>query len=204
MRRALFIAALLLAALLGPPAAAQNSPGTSQQILPNSKEPVLLSADEISYNEDLGIVVATGSVEISQGSRVLLADRVTYSERENTVSAIGHVSLLEPSGDVVFAEYMELTDDMKNGVVRDLRILMTDNSRIAAAGGRLQGGERTEMRKAVFSPCELCEDDPEAPPLWQLKATNSAPTTSNTPMPGWKCTASPCSTRLTSPIRTPL
>jgi len=164
MRNGLFIAALMLAIPFGAPADAQELPRSS------SSQPVLLSADEISYNEDLGIVVATGSVEIAQGARVVLADRVTYNERENTVSAVGHVRLLEPGGEVVFAEYMELTDDMKNGVVRDLRILLTDNSRIAAAGGRLQGGERTEMRKAVFSPCELCEDDPEAAPLWQLKA----------------------------------
>ncbi|MBT4906267.1 MAG: LPS-assembly protein LptD, partial [Rhodospirillaceae bacterium] len=162
MRRGIFIAALILAGLWGPPAIAQERPSSS--------EPVLLSADEVSYNEDLGIVVASGSVEIAQGDRVVLADRVTYNERENTVSANGHVSLLEPGGEVVFAEYMELADDMKNGVVRDLRILLTDNSRIAAAGGRLQGGVRTEMRKAVFSPCELCEDDPEAAPLWQIKA----------------------------------
>lgn len=162
MRAGIFIAALLLAALLGSAAHAQGRPSDG--------EPVLLSADEISYNEDLGIVVASGDVEIAQGNRVVLADRVTYSERENTVSANGHVSLLEPTGEVLFAEYMELTDDMKNGVVRDLRILLTDNSRMAAAGARLQGGVRTEMRKAVFSPCELCESDPEAAPLWQLKA----------------------------------
>ena len=26
------------------------------------------------------------------------------------------------------------------------------------------------MRRAVYSPCKLCEEDPDAPPLWQLKA----------------------------------
>ena len=31
-------------------------------------------------------------------------------------------------------------------------------------------GNRTVLNKGVFSPCRLCEDDPTAAPLWQLKA----------------------------------
>src|SRR3546814_10700085 len=41
---------------------------------------------------------------------------------------------------------------------------------IAAASGTRSGGNRTEFNKGVFSPCELCRDDPTRPPLWQLKA----------------------------------
>ena len=164
MRSILFLAAasFALAIALAAPAPGQESVSTGR--------PVLLSADQVSYDEELGIVIATGNVEIAQDVRVLMADTVTYNERTNQVVATGNVSLLEPDGNVVFAEYVELTDDMKNGVVRDLAVLMTDNSRFAAAGGRLEGGVRTQLRKAVYSPCELCEDDPERAPLWQLKA----------------------------------
>src|SRR3546814_12295588 len=35
---------------------------------------------------------------------------------------------------------------------------------------RRTGGNRTELDKGVFSPCDLCEDDPTRAPLWQLKA----------------------------------
>ncbi len=162
MRSALYLAAVFLSLALAMSARGQESVSTER--------PVLLSADRISYDEELGIVIASGNVEIAQEARVLMADTVTYNERTNQVVATGNVSLLEPDGNVLFAEYVELTDDMKNGVVRDLGVLMTDNSRFAAAGGRLEGGVRTELRKAVYSPCELCEEDPERAPLWQLKA----------------------------------
>lgn len=135
-----------------------------------NRSPVLLSADEITYDESLGVVVASGNVEISQNDRVLLADTVSYNERAGTVTASGNVSLLEPTGEVLFANYVELTEDLREGVITNIRLLLTDRSRAAAAVGRRINGNRTELEKGVFSPCELCEDDPTRAPLWQLKA----------------------------------
>lgn len=157
---AAFLACLLALTVAGL-AAAQELP---------SRAPVLLSADQITYDETIGVVVATGNVEVAQGGRVLLADTVSYNERAGTVTASGNVSLLEPTGEVMFANYVELTDDMKDGVITNIRLLLSDRSRAAAAVGRRVGGTRTELDKAVFSPCNLCKEDPMRPPLWQLKA----------------------------------
>jgi LPS-assembly protein len=155
---ALAAAALLL---LASPAGAAEAPSEDQ--------PVLLSADEVSYDRDLGVVTARGHVELSQGERILLADTLTYNERTGTVVAGGNVSLLEPTGDVAFADFVELTSGLREGVIRDIRVLLADGSRIAANGGR-RSGETTEFAKAVYSPCPLCEEDPTRAPLWQLKA----------------------------------
>ena len=132
--------------------------------------PVLLLADEINYDEELGTVVARGKVEVVQGSRTLLADSVSYNQKTDTVSASGNVVLHEPSGEVVFAEYVELSDQLKNGVIERIRVLLEDESRFAANSAVRQDGNKTRMRRAVYSPCKLCEEDPESSPLWQLKA----------------------------------
>ncbi|MGD1878605.1 MAG: LPS-assembly protein LptD [Kiloniellaceae bacterium] len=132
--------------------------------------PALITADELSYDEENGLVVASGNVEVSQTGRVLLADSVTYNINEDLVTAKGNVTLIEPSGDTVFADFVELTGDLREGFIRDIRVLMADNTRIAAASGTRTGGNRTEFRKGVFSPCELCRDDPTRAPLWQIKA----------------------------------
>jgi len=133
--------------------------------------PAVISADRLSYDEELGLVVASGHVEISQNDRILLADTVTYNQRTDTVTASGHVSLLDPTGNVAFANYFELTGGLKDGVAQNFRLLMQDNSRFAATGARRTGGGTlTEMAKGVFSPCDLCKDNPENPPLWQIKA----------------------------------
>lgn len=136
----------------------------------DSETPALISADEVTYDEKLNIVTASGNVEISQGERIVKADAVSYNINTNVVSASGNVALLEPTGDVVFAEYVELGRDLSEGFIRDIRVLLSDRSRLAAASGQRSGGNRTELSKAIFSPCELCKEDPTRAPLWQLKA----------------------------------
>jgi len=161
----LSLALLLCALLFAPPdAGAQGLPAA------DSGEPALIEADSITYEETLGIVTARGNVQISQGGRVLVADSVSYNINTDVVTASGNVALLEDTGDVLFANYMEVTGDLKEGFIRDIRVLMIDNSRMAAASGVRTGGNRTELSKTVYSPCALCEEDPTRAPLWQIKA----------------------------------
>jgi len=131
---------------------------------------LLLTADELQNDEELGLVVAKGHVQISQGLRTLLADTVTYNQRTDTVTASGHVSLLEPTGEILFGEFIELTNRFQDGFLQDIRALLSDRSRLAANTGRRTGGTRLEMRRGVYSPCDLCREDPTRPPLWQLRA----------------------------------
>ena len=134
------------------------------------ERPVLLQADEISYDQARGIVVATGRVEISVDDRILLADRVSYDERADTVAATGNVSILDPNGDVFFADQVELSNRLRDGFLTSFRALLADRSRFAAAGARRTGGNRTEMFKVVYSACELVPGRPHRAPLWQFKA----------------------------------
>lgn len=152
-------------------AVAQTAPERSvAQSLDVNGLPILLRAEEITQDQELGVVVARGSVEIAHGERILLTDTLSYNQNAKTVTASGNVRILEPTGEVIFADYVELSEDMRNGTIENLRILLADNARIAAAGGRRTDGNRTEMARAVYSPCEVCEDDPERAPLWQVRA----------------------------------
>ena len=47
-------------------------------------------------------------------------------------------------------------------------MLLADHSRLAGNTARRTNGNRTELRRAVYSPCDLCKSDPSAPPAWQL------------------------------------
>ena len=157
----------LFASVLTEGALAQGQ--TPAQVPANENE-ALISADSLTYDEGLGIVTARGNVEISNGGRVLVADSVSYNVNTDVVTASGNVALVEGTGDVVFANYMEVTGDLKEGFVRDIRLLMSDRSRLAANSGTRIGGTYNEFNKAVYSPCELCKEDPTRAPLWQIKA----------------------------------
>ena len=133
-------------------------------------QPAMMKADELTYDQELDIVTASGHVEIDQGDRILHADTVSYNRRANLITASGNVTLLEPTGDTIFADYVELTDDFKNGVVQNFKAMLADQSRLAAVSARRADGHLTAARKAVYSPCDLCKKDPTRAPIWQIKA----------------------------------
>lgn len=166
---------LLLAGLLGliaMPATAQFAGiGTSRTVRPISRnEPVTFTADSVEYNRDAGIVTATGHVEAWQNDHVLRADKITYDRNTNVVAASGHVVLLEPDGQVVFSDYAELDQGMRDGVLRGMRAILAENGKLAANGARRTEGKINELSRAVYSTCNLCARDPDKPPLWQLRA----------------------------------
>lgn len=132
------------------------------------EKPVEIQARQLSHDEQTNTVTALGDVEAVQGDNVLRADKVVYNLDTDTVQAIGNVSLLDEYGDVHFSEYVELKGDMKDGYVQGLLSLLADGSRFTAVEGKREGGTRTTMVDASYTPCKVCETDPH--PLWQIKA----------------------------------
>jgi len=152
---------LLAALLVAPPVAAQETAPA---------EEVLLLADEVTYDRELGVVTARGNVEISRGERIVHADTVSYNQKSGVVSATGNVSLTDEDGNTVFADYAELTKDFRTAAVASLGLLLSDQSRLAAASAERSDGNLNVLNRAVYSPCKLCAEDPTRPPLWQIKA----------------------------------
>ena len=143
----------------------------AQEIITPSKAPVLLNADRVTYDQNSKIAVASGQVEISQGDRLLRADQVTYDQNRDVVTALGHVAIVEANGQVSFADRAEVTSDMKQGFVDQVRVLLIDNSRFAAQEGERVDGRYVILRRATYSACDLCKADPTKAPLWQLRAS---------------------------------
>lgn len=156
----------------GPPLVGPAPRGRRTVETPTSKNepPVNLLADEMSFDREKGVISARGNVEITFAERTLLADQVDYNQNTDIVTAAGNVTIVEPSGETLFAEQVTLTGDLKEGLVRNIGIILADRSRLVAHGAKRSGGLITELRQGVYSPCNLCADDPEKAPLWQIKA----------------------------------
>ncbi|HXT82560.1 MAG TPA: LPS assembly protein LptD [Acetobacteraceae bacterium] len=169
------LAAALLAAL---PAAAHAQLGAlagaeSGAHAVSSNQPVTFTADQVEYDRPNSLVIARGHVEAWQNDHVLRADQITFDRNTGVAAAKGHVVLLEPDGTVLFADYAEMTQNMKQGVLKDMRALLAENGRLAANGARRTDGQLNEMSKAVYSTCNLCAKDPTRPPLWQVRASSA-------------------------------
>lgn len=139
---------------------------------PASKdEPVLLEANDIHYDHENDVVTASGKVEVVQGETVLIADELIYDQQKNTVYARGNTSILEPSGNVVFADQIDLADDMKQGIIRHFSARLADGSLFAAASAHKIDENTFDLTKAVYSACNVkCHaDGSSASPMWQIK-----------------------------------
>lgn len=128
------------------------------------------SADEMTHDKDQGVITARGHVEVVQNGRTLLADSISYDQNRDVIRATGNVTLHNPTGEVLFADNMEITGDLKNGMIEDLMAVMADRSRFAAKKATLVNDETMTLERGVYSPCQPCQDDPSRPLVWQLKS----------------------------------
>jgi len=167
------LACLACAALLGGggPARAQTAPPLAAPAqAAGQDEPATFAADEMTHDKELGVITARGHVEVNHGGRTLMADTISYDQTHDIIRASGNVTLHHVTGDVMFADMMEISGDLKNGVIEDFRAVMADRSRFAASSARLENDETLTMERGAYSPCQPCQDDPTRPLLWQVKA----------------------------------
>jgi LPS-assembly protein len=151
--------------------AAPPAPAQPDAPRPDDEDTINMIADEVGHDEALGIFVARGNVEILRDGKVVKADVVTYNERTKRITASGNVVLIQPDGDTQFATYADVTDDVKEGILYDFRMLMKDNARLAANRAyRVEQDTKEILRKGVYTPCAPCAEDPSRAPLWQIKA----------------------------------
>lgn len=138
---------------------------------------LLVEADELIYDNDKNTVTAKGNAELHYGPRTLQADRVRYDRGSSRVFAEGNVRLTDQDGAVVTGDRMELTDDFKTGFIDSLRIQQsvdrrgeTVRTRFSAPRAERIAGEQTSFDYGTYTACEPCKDNPEVPPLWQVRA----------------------------------
>lgn len=136
-----------------------------------SKEQVEFVADQLIYNPDTREVRAIGNVVIIRDGYTLKAGEVFYSEISGEGRAVGAVELTAPSGDIIIAPQIRLENQLKDAFVENIRLIMTDGSQaVALSGERIAETGRTTLKRAAYSPCQVCADGSGKQPLWQLKA----------------------------------
>lgn len=134
--------------------------------------PFLLEADALRYEQESDTFFAEGDVEITREGRVLTADQIEYRRRDRIVAARGNVTLVEPSGEVLFADEVELTEALDQGFAVAPRLQLADGSRLAANSATRVSEERVEIKRVVYSPCFINPSCPDRAPLWQIRAEN--------------------------------
>ena len=172
-KRGMVVGLALMAALHGiayaadPPAQSGTKPKTAAD---NQQTATLITAQRMNSDQATGIVTATGKVEVARNGYILHADKVTYNQKTDVMHAEGHVALLDPDGDVEFADHEDITGDMKQAFAENVGILFPDSSRMTARMTQRYDGRYTVADKGTYTSCNICKDNPDNPPLWQIRA----------------------------------
>jgi LPS-assembly protein len=162
------MACVLAAALLPAASTRAQMLGTSAAI-PRDKQ-MLLEADNLIFNRDTDTITAAGNVQIEYGGNHLVAERVTYNRTTRRVLASGHVEVVDQKKNHIFADEMDVTDDFRDGFVNALRVETPDKTYMGADSAERAGGAVTIFNRGVYTACAPCEDKPNRPPVWRIKA----------------------------------
>ena len=134
---------------------------------PATSQSATLLADSVTIQSDTTII-ASGNVEIFSVDTRLRATRIIYDSVSNTLQIFGPIILTQGDVTVIFADSAELDQDLKNGIMRDARMVLDQQLQLAAAEISRVGGRYTQLYKTIASSCQVCANNPV--PLWEIRA----------------------------------
>jgi LPS-assembly protein len=128
------------------------------------------SADEVTYDTNAEVVTADGRVRMARDGNYLAADRVSWDRKSGRVIAEGNVVAINPTGDKLIGDRVDLTESLKDGTIDNLLIVLESGGRIAAVRGT-RTGDQMELVNAVYSACPVTtEAGCPKEPSWKITA----------------------------------
>jgi LPS-assembly protein len=134
-------------------------------------EKMLIEADQLIYDYDHKTVSAVGNVRIYYGQYTVQAAKITYDEKSRKLVADGSVLLTDPMGNTFKSNHVDLTSDFRDAFVSSLEVNTPQQTHFFAESAQRTEGDIVTFTNGSYTACEICEEHPEKPPLWNVKAT---------------------------------
>ena len=152
------------------PAPALSQPASPAATAPG-EERIDFEADQVEYGNDTQIVNATGNVVLVKGDQSVHADGVTWNRESGQIVATGNVRAVDQDGNLLLTDRVELTDELKAGMIENLLLVMREGGRIAADKGVRDDAGRIVLTNAAYTACAV-ENTAGCPkrPNWRINA----------------------------------
>jgi LPS-assembly protein len=142
-----------------------------QPATPEAEQVIEFSSDQVTYDNDVDVVTATGSVRMQREGNYVAADQIVWNRKTGEVRAVGNVVAINPQGDKFIGDNLVLSDTLRDGTVDNLLLVLESGGRIAASHGR-RAGDVTILDNAIYSPCPVTtETGCPRNPSWAITAT---------------------------------
>ncbi len=165
LRRILVPAAFLLALLCAGAQAQVRFPGKGLPpelgaggLLLNG--PVHITADTLSFDEDEGVALAEGNVEVSLGPRTMRADRIRYDSKTGEADLTGNVRYKDADEEFAF-DRITINLNSETGILYNGSIRISSNNyTISSRKIEKTGKQSFSIEKGSLTTCP-CEPEPD-------------------------------------------
>jgi len=122
--------------------------------------PVHLTADTLSYDEDTGVAVAEGNVELELGARTMRADRIRYDSATGEADLSGKVRYKDADEEFAF-DRITINLDSETGVLYNGTIrISSSNYLISSTRIEKTGKSSFLIEKGMLTTCP-CDPEPD-------------------------------------------
>ena len=133
-------------------------------------DPFTLTADDLLYDNSTQTVTASGNVRIESPDGAVQAEKIIYNRETGTLTASGNVVYINRDNVAIFADNLELSEDLRDGAINLLQLRLGDEgAKLAAKTATREDGRYMRLHNAVYSPCTACDDNATTYP-WQVRA----------------------------------
>jgi LPS-assembly protein len=152
--------------LVGVESARAGDPGESFEGIAAGDEPVIVDADEVTYDRETETVRAKGDVVITAGDAVLAADEVEIERDTGEAEASGEVVLEDPEARIR-ADRARLELEGETGLLEDSEVYLP-RSRFQLSGERMEKGfgQSYRISDGILTTC-LCGEGHA--PDWSIR-----------------------------------
>ena len=156
---------LLRATPDGPPVPAIAAPA------PTAGDQIAFEADAVEYANEADTVTATGSVVLVRDTQSVRANQVTWNRTTGQIVATGDIRFVDEDGNLLLTERVELTDELKAGMIENLLLVLREGGRIAADQGVRDASGQIALTNAAYTACSVeTPDGCPKQPSWRITA----------------------------------
>lgn len=135
------------------------------------EEHIAFEADTVEYAQDAETVTANGNVVLRREDQSVRADSVTWNRQTGKIIAEGDVRLVDQDGNQLFTDRVELTDELKTGMMENMLLVIREGGRLAALKGERIANGDVILSQAAYTGCDVVNADgcPKKP-SWRIIA----------------------------------